>query len=344
MKFDSTYLGPQDLSEDDTAKHYGYEEIRRAVLANSYYLCWGREGEPPLPIYGVTLSRVTRGLFRFVKNWLMARAAKRTVQSKSKLRWGANGLGFRRLLHPNGVILFGKWSIDKDNPYSGYFSKGSEGRVIGRYSTCCSEVRRGHYRSLSLAGWLFPNGTSDENELPQSSAAFITQEDIGGKRTEFINDADLRNAPDVTPWRRGFGFPILLLTGVAFRLADREPTVRQLYEIAELEKLESTMLACPRFMRLTVDEQQPRTQGLEIDFRDEILSQIYDRGDYTPRRTLTFHIEVSDESKKKGVLVQRRNIKNWERIGRIEFHEAVASYNGDFVFHIHHPKWRRDLE
>jgi hypothetical protein len=34
---------------------------------------------------------------------------------------------------------------------------------------------------------------------------------------------------------------------------------------------------------------------------------------------------------------------NWNEIGEIEFAEAVASYNGDFVIHFHHPVWRDDL-
>ncbi len=33
---------------------------------------------------------------------------------------------------------------------------------------------------------------------------------------------------------------------------------------------------------------------------------------------------------------------SWEGIGEIEFTQAAASYNGDFVIHFHHPKWRDD--
>jgi hypothetical protein len=40
--------------------------------------------------------------------------------------------------------------------------------------------------------------------------------------------------------------------------------------------------------------------------------------------------------------VQRRTIVGWKRIGRLVFREAVASYNGDFVLHFHHPAWRND--
>jgi hypothetical protein len=40
--------------------------------------------------------------------------------------------------------------------------------------------------------------------------------------------------------------------------------------------------------------------------------------------------------------MQRRIITGWKRIGRLVFREAVASYNGDFVLHFHHPVWRDD--
>jgi hypothetical protein len=76
--------------------------------------------------------------------------------------------------------------------------------VAGRYSTCCTETRRGHTRSLALVGKLFP--TTDSNHAqPLSTASFITQQDIAGEHTDYINDAELRNAPDVHAWRRGSG-------------------------------------------------------------------------------------------------------------------------------------------
>jgi len=154
-------------------------------------------------------------------------------------------------------------------------------------------------------------------------------------------DAELRNAPDVTPWRRGWGLPIFLVTGIVLSRTDREPTIRQLYEIAELGKPADEPTRCPQFMRLVVD---PPEKSIEpgLDFREEILGRIYDRGDPRPKRKLVYHIEVADDGTNAGVLTVRRVISNWKRIGRIVFDEAVASYNGDFVVHFHHPPWRRN--
>jgi len=99
----------------------------------------------------------------------------------------------------------------------------------------------------------------------------------------------------------------------------------------------------PEFFRLIVDEHQPRIAGEGLDFRDEVLAQIYDRGDAAPKRELVFHLEVSDEGTTRNLrLVETRDIRNWRRIGRMVFTAAAASYNGDFVFHVHHPTWRHD--
>jgi hypothetical protein len=88
------------------------------------------------------------------------------------------------------------------------------------------------------------------------TASFVTQQDIAGENTDYINDAELRNAPDVHAWRRGDGVPILLVTGAVFQSVDQEPSNRQLYEIAELGKPQSEPTRSPEFMRLLVAPEQ----------------------------------------------------------------------------------------
>jgi hypothetical protein len=342
MQFDSSFLGPQGaLPEDGQYNGSRYAEVREACLRNAYYLTWGKVGEPPLPVYDVTLGRVLKGFLPGGNGWKFLKAADRSLSSESDLRWGPDGMGYRRLLHPNAVCLFGEWIIDQPTPYTGYFQQGSRALIVGRYSTCCAETRRGHMRSLSLVGKLYP--TTDPGHLqPLRTANFITQEDLGGQRTEWVSQATLRNAPNVSPWRRGFGLPVLLLTGFAFMLVDREPTIRQLYPIAELEKPSYEPTRAPQFMQLTMQEDYPPTSEAGIDFRDEVLRQIYDRGDPSPKRSLFFNVEVTDNGESRGALIKRRTFADWKKIGRIEFKEAVASYNGDFVLHFHHPPWREN--
>ena len=343
MIFNSKRLGPERLTPDDL-RYEGsrFGEVRDAILANPYFLVWGTAGDPPLPVYGVRLRYALRGLLK--RRWQFQAASDRSVDSRADLRWGSDRLGFRRILHANAVCLIGTWSIDgpETSPYSGYFSPGSRGLVIARYSVCCSETRRDRYRSLSMVGKLFP--TIDPNDpAALKPASFITQEDLGGSKSHRISDVELRNAPDVTPWRRGSALGVFLVTAVVLRRTDVKTTIRQLYEIAELGEPKGSPIKSPTFMRLVTDPADGDGDGdPDLDFRDEILGRIYDRGDATPRRTLTFHVEVSDTGSRHGVVRLRRDITDWRRIGRIAFTEAVASYNGDFVLHYPHPAWRED--
>jgi hypothetical protein len=340
---DPNYFGIEHTTDEDRAYAGSrFVDIERALFANPYQRIWGAAGEPALPIHAVTLRDMVRGLLPFARHYLFRQATARAVDSHADLRWGPDRRGFRRLVHPNGICLAGRWRITAPTGYTGYFREGSDALIIGRYSTCCTETRRGHSRSLSLVGKLFPTADADHAE-PLRTASFFTQQDIGGDVTDFINDVELRNAPNTTAWRRGLGLPILLITGVVFALVDKMPSIRELYEIAELGKAKDEPTRAPQFMRLLVAAEQPRIPGEALDFRDEIMAQIYDAGDARAKRTLTFDIEVTDEGSTRGpAFYERRTFGSWRRIGTITFDKAVASYNGDYVIHFNHPTWRGD--
>ncbi len=335
--------GNEGFSEDDRS-YIGsrFSAVREALFSNPYQKVWGSAGEPPMPVYTVTLFRLLSGMFPGGGPWRFRRAVERAVDSSADLRWGPDRKGFRRLLHPNGICLTGLWKITEETTYSGYFRHGSVALIVGRYSTCCTETRRGHARSLSLVGKLFPTTNPDHRE-PLRTANFITQQDIGGDYSDYINDVELRNAPNTTLWRRGAGIPILIVTGAVFGRVDKNPSIRQLYEIAELGKPKDEPTHAPTFMRLVPVPGQRKIPGEALDFRDEIMAQIYDPGAPAPKRTLTFAIEVTDEGETHGLpIFERRTFRNWRQVGTITFDRAVASYNGDFVVHFHHPGWRDD--
>jgi hypothetical protein len=295
-----------------------------------------------LPVYKQTLGSLFRGLFPLGKR-LFLQAAKRTVRSRADLRWGADRKGFRRLLHPMGICLTGTWKVTaapEGTAYTGYFAKGSEGRIIGRYSTGGSKPWGGHYRSLALVGKIYP--PADKPQLPEAPAHFFTQEDLGSNLTDSIREAVLTNSPPVSPWNRGKDIFFLFVNGLTLLRADTKNTERQLYEIAELGKSKDTPTSCPRFMRLTVAKETPPVSGAGADFRDEVLATIYDRGNPTPQRKLVFDIAVSDTGKKLGFGIEWLTGQEWKTIGQIIFDDASASYNGDFVIHFHHPVWRAD--
>jgi hypothetical protein len=338
-----TEFGIEGLTDEDRGYAGSrFADVVDALLANPYQRIWGGAGEPPLPVYDVTFGSVTKGIVPSAMHGLLRQASDRAIESFADLRWGPDRKGFRRLLHPNAVCLIGQWQITEETPYSGHFAKGSRALTVCRYSTCCTETRRGHMRSLSMVGKLFPT-MDPAHATPLRTANFITQSDIGGEPTEYINDAELRNAPDVTVSRRGFGVPILLATGAVFNRVDKEPLIRQLYPVAELGKPAGQPTRAPQFMRLLVSADQPRIDGDALDFRDEVVAQIFDRGNPTPKRTLTFTIDVTDDGTSSGSPFRvRRTFENWRRIGALTFDNAVASYNGDFVIHFNHPAWRED--
>jgi hypothetical protein len=241
------------------------------------------------------------------------------------------------------VCLTGLWEIAEETEYTGYFRKGSQALVIGRYSAA-EETRRGQGRGLALVGKLFPT-TDPQHGEPLKTANFIAMEDIGGTYTRYLNDAELRNAPDVSLWRRRKlgSFLGLAVAGVVFTLVDKKATIRQVYQIAELGKPLDELTRAPAFMRLLAASGQPRIDGEGLDIRDEVMAQIYDRGDRLPKRKLVFHIEVTDEGKARNILgFVRGSFKNWRRIGTLTFDSAVASYNGDHVLHFNYPGWRDD--
>jgi hypothetical protein len=335
--------GYQQTSDED--RMYAgarFRDVVEAIFANPYQQLWGRPGEPPLPEREQTIRTVFGGLFSHVRPQRFQHACERTLDSSADLRWGPDRKGFERLLHPTGVCLTGRWLITEESPYTGYFARGSTALVVARYSVGAGGNKRGRVRSQALVGKLFPT-TDPDDPTPLRTANFITQEDIGGTYNTSINAADLTNAPDVTVFRRGPAGTLLIKVAAVFRRVDREPTTRQLYQIAELGKPPDRPTRTPAFMRLKVAPGQPVIPGADLDVRDEVMAHIFDPGDPVPKRTLTYTIEVTDDGKRSGTPFRlRRTFANWRLIGSIVFDNAVVSYNGDAVVHFQHPTWRRD--
>ena len=319
-----------------------FSEVRDAIFANPYQKVWGGANEPPLPVEKVTPWTALKGILH-PSRFPFFLASKDRIDSADDLFWGSDGKGRRRIIHPNGVVLTGVWQITEETNYTGYFSTGSRGLIVGRYSACCSEPWRGYKRSLAMVGKIFP--TMDPNHAePLKPANFITQQDLGGDRSDYINDAATFNAPNTTAFRKDPGaFVVLLVSGVLFQIVDRKVSLRQLYPIAELGKPPGTPTRSPTYIRFLPAPEQPRIEGEKLDVRDEVMAQIYNRGDPEPKRTLTFTIEVTDEGKTRGLpIYERRTFKNWRRIGTIVYDRAAPTHNGDCVLQFQHPTWRSD--
>jgi hypothetical protein len=333
---------PTSSDADQVYNGSRFSEVRDAIFANPYQKVWGGPNEPPLPVEKVTAFTALKGILH-PSRFPFLLASKDRIDSAADLFWGSDRKGRRRILHPNGVVLTGVWEITEETNYSGYFSTGSRGLIVGRYSACCSEPWRGYLRSLGHVGKIFPT-MDPEHAEPLKPANFITQQDLGGDYSDYINDAATFSAPNTTAFRRKFSdVVVLLVSGVLFLIADRHVSLRQLYQIAELGKPPGQPTRSPTYIRFLPAPEQPRIEGEKLDVRDEVMAQIYNRGDPEPKRTLTFTIEVTDDGVTRGLPVyERRTFQNWRRIGRIVYDRAAPTHNGDYVLQFQHPTWRSD--
>jgi hypothetical protein len=271
---------------------------------------------------------------------LLKQASARVIDSRADLRWGVDRKGYRRILAPNGICVLGSWEITEETPYSGYFKKGAQGLTIARFSSDGNETKRGERRSISIGLKIYP-AMDPNHPTPLIPASVIAQEDLGGMHTDYLNDVELRNAPNVTASRRGIFVLIIAHAGMIFQNLDKVADSRQVYEVAELGQPAEEPTKSPQHLLLKMAEGQQRIEGEGLDFRDEIYRHLFKDGGDTPAGSIDFDISVSDNGKKSGFPgLEKVTVTDWKRIGRLRFTEAIASYNADHVVQFHHPGWR----
>jgi len=336
-----TMFGDQGMVAEDRAYEGSrYSEVREALFANPYRA--GAAGQKPgaLPMFKSRIKRAWQGLFRGQN--IFRQASARVLDSRADLRWGEDGKGYRRIIAPNGICVTGTWEITEDSPYSGYFTKGSKGLIVGRVSSDGNETKRGQRRSISLGMKIYPTMTPGHKK-PLIPASIIVQEDLGGMKTDYMNDAILMNAPSIHAYRRGIFMLIMLRANSIFTKLDKVPGSRQNSDVAELGKPDDVKTFTPKHMMLKMSDGQRKVEGTGLDFRDEIYLHIHPDGEDKPSGVMEFDISVADYGRETGLPgVTTMTVKDWKTIGKLKFTEAVASYNGDHVIHFHHPGWRDD--
>ena len=117
-------FGIEGVAADDWSyRGSRFADVRAAMFANPYQPVWRGPGD--MPMYPVNLRRMLFGMLPMLRNGMFARASERIIDSHADLRWGPDHRGYRRLVHPNGICLFGRWEITQPTPYSGYFRQGA---------------------------------------------------------------------------------------------------------------------------------------------------------------------------------------------------------------------------
>ncbi|WP_324171875.1 hypothetical protein [Sulfurimonas sp.] len=231
---------------------------------------------------------------------------------------------FEKLAHPNGICFRGIWEIEKENIYSGYFKQNSKALIIARASTATSDTLRGSNRAFGFAGKLF--ASTDANEVNnENSANFFLIDDLGGTDAKHYKDVAMSNEPNVS---MNFSMVKNLLYALkvssAFKEADTNPGIRQLYEISQLGEKASKNIVTPKWMKIeAADDKRVDAK----DFRDELKIQKNEK--------LVFNIFVANK--------MTGTNKGWQNIGTITLYKSIVSASCDQRLHFHHPKWRWDL-
>ena len=231
---------------------------------------------------------------------------------------------FKKLAHPNGICFRGIWEIEKENIYSGYFKNSSKALIIARASTATSDTLRGSKRAFGFAGKLF--ASTDANEvINENSANFFLIDDLGGTDAKHYKDVSMSNEPNISMnYSMVKNLLYALKVSSAFKEADANPGIRQLYEISQLGEKTSENIITPKWMKIEASDEK-RVDAK--DFRDELKLQKDEK--------LIFNIFVANKKIDKH--------KEWQKIGTITLSKSVVSASCDQRLHFHHPKWRWDL-
>ena len=266
----------------------------RHTVAQSLSACYGerRVTLPPLPVYDVTLRGLLGGIIPFVTP-VFTRASERALRFGRRPALGSRPQGLSPHRASERHLPDRPVGDHRGRPVTRLLRAGSAALIVGRYSTCCTETRRGDMRSLSLVGKLFP--TTDPEHA--DAAADRELHDAGGHRRRQHRQHQRRRTAQCARHdghAAALAVPILLAVGWCSARRSSSPAsvsstdrrARQAGGRADARaRVHAALVVAPG----------SRIPGADLDFRDEMMAQIFDPGDPVPKRTLTFDIEVTDE-------------------------------------------------
>lgn len=244
--------------------------------------------------------------------------AKRTLSSHADIL-----PQFEKLAHPNGICFKGVWNITASTKYSGYFKKDTKALIIVRASSAMSNTKSGQLRSFGFAGKIFPTMNPIKTNMG-NTANFFLIDDLGGTRARHFTDVTLTNSPEVSITSevvKSLFYAAKLAR--TFSQSDKNPKIRQVYEISQLGEKDISSVFTPRWMKVKALSGQTIDKS---DFRNELSIH---------NKNLVFSISVASKTV--------NGKKDWMDIGKITLNSSVISNSCDHRLHFHHPKWRTDL-
>ena len=294
------------------AKEVKMPHVENPKIAHTFQALWDA-------LNSDKLEHLPQNTVSFWKLGDIAKDSKRTLESRADIL-----APFHKLAHPNGICLKGLWQIDVENPYGGYFKKGSKALIVMRASSALSETKAGGFRAFGFAGKLFPT-MKPSAVIQERTANFFLIDDLGGTQARYYTDTAMSNEPEVSVTREVLkNLAYALKVAGAFSKADKHSGIRQLYEVSYLGEGQSKNIITPKWMKV----QAQKTELVDAkDFRDELRIKA--------KKGLVFDIFVASKEVK--------GQKSWQKIGTIALDDAVVSGSCDQRLHFHHPGWRDDL-
>lgn len=107
--------------------------------------------------------------------------------------------------------------------------------------------------------------------LQENTANFFLIDDLGGTRAEHYTDVTMTNEPDVSINSEVIkSFLYVLKLARTFSQVDKNPGVRQVYEISELGESDKTKVVTPRWMKV----EAKKGQTVEANDRNHFIGQL----------------------------------------------------------------------
>lgn len=234
---------------------------------------------------------------------------------------------FQKRVHANGMCFAGTWKITEDNPYTGYFKKGSSALIIARISEAAGNpiAGKGKRRAFGFVGKLFPT-TDPTDPKKYKTANFQAIDDLGGTWAKHFTDQTLMNHPNLTPnLQLAETFLTAGEVAIAFEKADPNHHIkeRQLYEVSELGLDDPTKAITPDWFGIVAS---PGTPVVDMpDFRNELELN---------RRNGKLSLDI---------VTAADEFDDWHKTGVIELTQDALAPGCDHIVTWHHPAWRDDL-